>query len=117
MLKLKIKTNRDRISALVIIIRFITAQDISKYKVQNNVRYSMLLMQHECCNYAIKLIQIPNPKSLTIPPFISIALNLFYDDVCPVLDIYEQTFYRELISDMDKLYHNMNIQKNMLYLQ
>lgn len=109
--KVKIKTNIDTLSAIVLILRHVNAVTVAK------ANYTTLVMQSECMMFAIKLLQNTQAKSIKLPSSVCIALYYFYETVMPLLGTYEQAIYRNIITDMDILYNHLSLQKRQLFLQ
>lgn len=110
--KVKLKTNIDTLNALLLIARHINAACV------DNANYTTLVMQHESLAFAAKLIQMnPRSKSITLPFVVCIAMFNFYETVMPFLGTYEQNIYRNIITEMDVVYKNVNIEKKHLFLQ
>ncbi len=110
--KVKLKTNVDTLNALLLIARHINAACV------DNANYTTLVMQHESLVFAAKLIQMnPRAKSITLPFMLGVAMFNFYEKVMPFLGTYEQNIYRNIITEMDVIYKNVNIGKKHLFLQ
>ncbi len=111
MLKIKIKTDLDKLNALVLILRCINITELEK------ADFTTYAMKMECVEFVFKLIQNPAAKSVKLPTTISIALYYFYEAVMPSLGVYEQTVYREIINEMELFFRNVNVRGSHLLLK
>ncbi|MDY0215379.1 MAG: hypothetical protein RBS19_00345 [Bacteroidales bacterium] len=109
-IKVKIKVDKDRLSAIVIILRHISTL---KFKEAN---IATLLMQQDCMSFVFKVWQNPTAKSVTLPSTVIIAMHAHFAIVMPVLAQFEQSVYREIYTEFDKTFVNNARQREFLAL-